>query len=153
MKIVVCTLTLALLAAAPAAAAEPSAVLESTVQSARVRKMEAAARIIVLEGEQKEKFDALYAEFQHALDAANEQYASLAYRLLERSAVPPVDETKRIIRELRDLEVKKLDLREQYFEQFGKFLEPLQFIHLLQLENKADAILKHEAVTQIPFLE
>lgn len=153
MKMMLSVLALALLSVTPALAAESSAVIEEAIQATQARKMEAVARIIVLEGDAKASFDGLYAEFQDALHAQNEQYAGLAWRLLEKSTVPTVEETKRIIRDFRDLEVKKLDLRETYFEKFATLLEPAQLIRLFQLENKADVLLKHAAVMQIPFLE
>ena len=153
MKIILSALALTLLVIAPVSAADPSAILEQAVKDTQARKMVAAAKIIVLEGDQKSEFDSLYAEFQDALGAVNEKYADLGYSLLGKSAVPSVEEVQRIIREFRDLEVKRLDLKDYYFEKFGKILGPAQLIRLFQLENKADAILRHAAATQIPFLE
>ena len=40
-----------------------------------------------------------------------------------------------------------------YYEKFGKILEPAQLIRLVQLENKADALMKHDAATRVPFLQ
>jgi hypothetical protein len=153
MKTTVLILTLVLLAAAPVGAADLSTTVEDAVRATQERKMGSVAGIVALGADQKADFDGLYEEYQRGLVALNEQYASLTWRLLEKSSVPTVEETKKLMREFRDLEVKKLDLREYYFEKLGKILEPAQFIRLLQLENKADAILKHSVATRIPFLE
>ena len=153
MRSIAIALSLTLLALGSAWAAEPSAVIDEAVRSVHERKAAAASQLIVLEGGDKAAFDKLFDEYQSGLEALNKEYASLAYRLLEKSSVPSVDEVKKMIREFRDLDVKKLDLREYYFEKFGTTLDATQLIRLLQLENKADAILKHGAAMQIPFLE
>jgi len=153
MKIVASALALALLAGAPAWAAEPSAVLREAMETTQARKQQAVARHILLEGDAKESFDSLYAEFQEALGAVNERYADLAWRFLEKSKAPTVAEAEGMIREFRDLEVKRLDVKDAYFPRFGKILEPPQLIRLFQIENKADAILRYEAAQQIPFFE
>jgi hypothetical protein len=153
MRTILSAVAAVILAAVPVVAADSGSVIEEAMQSTQTRKLEAVARVIVLEGDRKASFDGLFTQYQDALWALNEQYAGLGWRLLEQSKSPGIEETKRILREFRDLEVKKLDLKEQYFEKFGEILEPGQFIRLSQLENKADAILKHTVALQIPFLE
>ena len=77
MRFMLSALAIALLAVAPASAADPSAILEQAARENQARKLDAVAKIILLEGDQKDKFDSLYAEFQDALGAVSEKYANL----------------------------------------------------------------------------
>ena len=52
-----------------------------------------------------------------------------------------------------DLEESRARLKKTYMERFGEILPPVQLVHLFQLENKAEAIFKHDLATHIPLLE
>lgn len=151
MKRIVPALAVVLLSAAPLRAADASAVAAEAVEKIQAKKMELVATLVVLEGGEKVRFERLYQQYQDSLLPLNEQYAGLAWRLLEKSAAPSVEETQRLMREQRDLEVKKLDLREEFFKEFAGLLSPGQFVRLLQLENKADVMMKNEMAMQIGF--
>jgi hypothetical protein len=63
------------------------------------------------------------------------------------------DRAKNLVREYLDLEESRVKLRSSYMKKFGEILPPVQLVHLFQLENKAEAIFKHDLATHIPLLE
>jgi hypothetical protein len=127
--------------------------VEEGLEEMRARKTNMVRTLIKLEGEELQAFQALYDEFQEALQEEDERYIDIAWQYLDTSKEMTDDRARNFVREYLDLEEKRTRLKNTYMTQFGEILPPVQLVHLFQLENKAEARFKHDLATRIPMLE
>jgi len=127
--------------------------VEEGLNEMRDRKTSMVGTLIKLEGEELQAFQALYDEFQEALQEEDERYIDIAWQYLDTSKEMTDDRARTMVREYLDLEEKRTRLKITYMERFGEILPPVKLIHLFQLENKAEARFKHDLATRIPLLE
>jgi len=123
------------------------------LEEMRSRKTNMIRTLINLEGEELEAFQALYEEFQEALDKKDERYIDMAWQYVDTSKEMTDARARALVNEYLELEEERTRLRITYMEKFGEILPPVQLIHLFQLENKAEARFKHDLATRIPLLE
>ena len=149
-----CTaLAVILVLVSTASAQEFNEKIREALDTMRAQKKARVAVLIQLEEEPMAAFRALYDEFQEALREENELFIGLAWQYLDQDKKMTDDRALTMVREYLDMEESRARLRKSYMEQFGEILPPVQLIHLFQLENKAEAVFKHDLATHIPFLE
>ena len=127
--------------------------IEEGLENIRSRKMSKIETLIKLDEDEMETFRDLYDEYQEALQDEDERYIMIAWQYLDQSRKLTDDSARKLVREYLELEESRARLKRDYMEQFGEILPPVQLVHLFQLENKADALFKHDLATHIPMLE
>lgn len=136
-------------------AAEPEVQTKEkiTMAAMQANKKAVVAQNIVLTPEQEKVFWPLYDDYQIELNKLNADRIALINKFAINYNVMSDELATELLDRTLDLDKKRLNLKKELIDRFGKKFPPRVVARYFQIENKIDAAMLAEAAGQIPLMK
>lgn len=153
MKISWLCITLALLAAAPAAVSGQESLIELLRADVRAEKVALITETMMLTDEQAEVFWPIYRDYEAELGkitdtriAGIKDYAANYDQMTEAKAKELIDGAFAAME-------KRLALQKKYFKKISKALDPVTAARFMQVENEINLLVDLQIASELPFFQ
>lgn len=153
------TLSLVLLLAGFVAFPQRSAVAQSDEEALQLvrsaiksERHTAVAESLQLSGTESKEFWPLYDAYRAEMDTVADGLVKLVQDYAKLYPDVPDDRAKQMLKEMTELEKKRLSTRTKYFKKFGKVLPAHKNLRLVQVENRLDLVVQLKLASGIPLV-
>ena len=101
---------------------------------------------------EKKKFWNLYEEYQLELNKLNRKSMNMIQEYAEYYKYMTDQKAESLIDEFFEIREKKLKIRKSYVDQFKKVISTKNVFRFYQVENKMEAISRHNMAREIPLV-
>jgi len=116
-------------------------------------KVAILSELMDLSPEDSAKFWPLYNEFDKALTALADERLALIRMYAESYGQMTNQTATKLANGALDLDVKRTQLKRQYFERMSKALSPVLAARFLQIENQLEKIIDLQIASSLPVIE
>lgn len=129
--------------------------IELSRAAIKAQKMEIIAKNLSLTSGEKDKFWALYGEYQDKMDSVSDMRVKLItdYADSLKSGGPSDEKAWTMLDDYLSYETERLTTKKSFVEKFRQVLPSRKATRFFQLENKLEAIINFELARQIPLVQ
>ena len=129
--------------------------IELSRAAIKAQKMEIIAKNLSLTSSEKDKFWALYEEYQDKMDSVSDRRVKLItdYADSLKSGGPSDEKAWTMLDDYLSYETERLATKKSFVKKFRKVLPSRKATRFFQLETKLEAIINFELARQIPLVQ
>ena len=132
--------------------AQESEVKELTRKAIKANKKVIVAQNMMLSEMEQKKFWPVYNTYQVELDKLNARMMNLIHEYAEYYKYLTDKKAEMLLTEFFDIREEKIKLRKSYVDKFKDVLSPKRLLRYYQVENKLEAIIRHDMAREIPLV-